>query len=184
MPPKLITSVTFAALLAGGCTSGGSSPAATPTGAVTATSTPAGTTIIQSPYHVTLHPADFSASVTNPWFPLKPGTTYIYRGTKDKKQLRDIFVVTNQTAVIDGVSCVVVSDKGYLNGILSERTKDYYTQDNQGNVWCFGEDTAELNSNGQITSTEGSWRTGVSGAQPGIFMDANPSVGLSHRQEY
>jgi hypothetical protein len=28
-------------------------------------------------------PAAFTGRVTNPWFPLKPGTTYVYRGTRD-----------------------------------------------------------------------------------------------------
>jgi len=32
-------------------------------------------------YHVTINPADFSATVTNPWFPLTPGTTFVYTGT-------------------------------------------------------------------------------------------------------
>jgi hypothetical protein len=27
-------------------------------------------------------PADFGRRVDNPWFPLRPGTTYVYRGTK------------------------------------------------------------------------------------------------------
>ena len=34
-------------------------------------------------------PAHFVAEVDNPWFPLKPGTTYIYRGAKDGKPSRD-----------------------------------------------------------------------------------------------
>ena len=35
-----------------------------------------------------------------------------------------------------------------------------------------------------MTSTEGSWLAGKRGAEPGIFMEANPVVGHAFRQEY
>jgi hypothetical protein len=71
-----------------------------------------------------------------------------------------------------------------LNGRLAERTKDWYAQDGAGNVWYFGETTAELDRTGRVTSREGSWQAGVDGAKPGIFVPAHPKVGESHRQEY
>jgi hypothetical protein len=40
----------------------------------------------------------------------------------------------------------------------------------------FGEDTAEY-ENGTVSSTKGSWEAGVDGAQPGIVMLAQPTVG-------
>jgi hypothetical protein len=131
-----------------------------------------------------IDPANFQAVVDNPWFPLKPGSKYVYSGVKDGEPARDVFVITGETKVIEGVPCVVVSDRNYLTGVLEERTFDYYTQDRQGNVWYFGEDTAELDKNGKVKTTEGSWLTGKDGAQPGIFMEANPVVGHSYRQEY
>ncbi len=126
----------------------------------------------------------FSARVDNPWFPLKPGTTLVYRGTKDGKAARDVVTVTHQTKMIDGVPCVVIKDRLYLNGRLAERTTDWYTQDSKGNVWYYGEKTAELDRQGHITSTEGTWQAGVDGAKPGIYMPAHPRVGQTFRQEY
>jgi hypothetical protein len=126
----------------------------------------------------------FSPNVTNPWFPLRPGSVYHYRGEKDGKPSRDVMTVTHRTRVIDGARCVAVSDLLYLRGRLGERTTDYYTQDAKGNVWYFGEKTAELDSHGRVTSTAGSWMAGVHGAKPGIFMFAHPRPGLSARQEY
>jgi hypothetical protein len=126
----------------------------------------------------------FTARVDNPWFPLKPGTTYVYRGVKDGKPARDVVKVSNETKTIQGAQCAVVRDRLYLNGRLGERTTDWYTQDQDGNVWYFGEDTAELDANGNITSTEGTWQTGRDGAEPGIFMPAHPEVGDSYRQEF
>ncbi len=137
-----------------------------------------------SGYHPVIDPAKFSANVTNAWFPLIAGTTFTYRGTKDGKSSRDDFVVLSRTKTIRGVPCRVVRDRLYLNGKLEERTLDYYTQDQDGNVWYFGEDTAELDSSGKVTSTEGTWRSGRNGAEPGIFMDTHPTVGVGHRQEF
>ena len=71
-----------------------------------------------------------------------------------------------------------------IRGRLSERTTDWYTQDRQGNVWYFGEDTAVLDASGHVTSREGSWRAGVGTAKPGIYMPAHPTPGQSGRQEY
>jgi hypothetical protein len=128
--------------------------------------------------------AGYTAHVTNPWFPLTPGTTYTYIGVKDGKPSRDLLTVTRRIRSISGAPCVVVSDRLYLAGRLEERTTDWYSQDAAGNVWYFGENTAELDAKGHVTSTEGTWRAGVDGARPGIFMPAHPRVGQTGRQEY
>jgi hypothetical protein len=129
-------------------------------------------------------PPAFADHVTNPWFPLKPGTVFVYTGQKDGEAGRDVVTVTRRTKVIRGVRCTEVSDRLYEHGHLAERTTDWYAQDAHGTVWYFGEDTAELNSAGKVTSREGTWRAGVDGAQAGIFMPAHPQVGQSFRQEY
>ncbi|MDX6492686.1 MAG: hypothetical protein QOH02_621, partial [Gaiellaceae bacterium] len=121
--------------------------------------------------------------VTNPWFPLRPGTTYVYTGMRDGHPSRELFTVTRSTTVIQGVRCTAVFDRLYLRGRLFERTTDWYAQDRRGAVWYFGERTAELDANGHVTSTEGSWQSGVDGAKAGIYMSAHPSVGQSFRQE-
>ncbi len=126
----------------------------------------------------------FTARVDNPWFPLRPGTTFVYTGTKDGRPSRDLLTVTHRTATIDGVPCVVLDDRLFLSGRLEEKTTDWYTQDSRGNVWYYGEQTEELDAAGHVTSTRGSWQAGVHGAKPGIFMPAHPQVGQSARQEY
>ena len=129
-------------------------------------------------------PLRFSASVTNPWYPLLPGSVYVYRGVKDGEPSREVMTVTHRTRTIDGAGCVVVSDLLYLRSRLEERTTDYYTQDSQGRVWYFGENTAELDKQGHVKNTSGSWLAGVHGAKPGIFMFTHPAPGHSARQEY
>jgi hypothetical protein len=129
-------------------------------------------------------PSNFVAVIDNQWLPLKPGTVLRYEGTKDGKRARDLTTVTSRTEVVAGVPCIVVDDKLWLNGKIEETTLDNYVQDRAGNVWYFGEDTQELDANGNITSTEGSWHSGVDSAVPGIFMEANPVVGHAFQQEY
>ena len=129
-------------------------------------------------------PGNFVGRVDNPWFPLAPGTTFVYRGVKDGKSARDVFTVTHTSKTIQGVRCTAVRDRLYLAGRLEERTTDWYAQDRRGNVWYFGESTAELDRAGHVTSTEGSWQAGRDGAQAGIYMTARPMVGQSRRQEF
>ena len=124
-----------------------------------------------------------SADVSNPWFPLTPGTRLTYHGTKDGEPAVDVVTVTDRTRLINGVMCRVISDRLTLSGRLAERTTDYYTQDSAGNVWYFGEDTAEFDAAGRVTSREGTWHAGVDGAQAGLFMQATPTIGASFVQE-
>ena len=131
-----------------------------------------------------IDPNNFVRGVDNPWFPLKPGSVWRYRGVKDGKPSRDIVKVTNATKAILGVTTTAVSDRLYLSGKLEELTTDWYAQDRQGNVWYFGEDTKELDSHGHVKSTEGSWQAGVNGAKAGIYMPARPRIGERHREEF
>jgi hypothetical protein len=126
----------------------------------------------------------FSANVTNAWFPLRPGSVYRYRGVKDGTPSRELMTVTHRTRTIDGARCVGVSDLLYVRGHLEERTTDWYSQDAGGNVWYFGEQTAELDAKGNVKDTSGSWTAGVHGAEAGVFMFTHPAPGRSARQEY
>jgi hypothetical protein len=121
--------------------------------------------------------------VVNPWFPLRPGTTYVYRGRKEGQPSRDIVRVFTGKKQILGIAATIVSDKLYLRGKLEERTHDWYAQDRAGNVWYLGEATAELKPDGSVKTTEGSWQAGVDGARAGIFMPAHPHPGQSGIQE-
>jgi hypothetical protein len=135
-------------------------------------------------YHPSIDPSTFSPNVTNPWQPFPVGRTYVYTGVKDGGSVVDIVVASPRTRMVDGVRTRIVEDRLYENGILEERTSDYYAQDRCGNVWYFGEDTAELDRHGNVISTEGSFHAGVDGAQPGVFMQANPQLGRRFRQEW
>ena len=133
----------------------------------------------QTAYAPHIDPAKFTTTIDNEYFPLKPGTTFVYEGGAQHGEM----TVTSDTKRVMGVECVVVDHKEWENGKLIERTYDWFAQDNKGTVWYFGENTKEY-ENGKVVSTKGSWEAGVDGAKPGIIMPADPKVGESYRQEY
>jgi hypothetical protein len=125
----------------------------------------------------------FGDEINNRYFPLRPGTTLTYRGSKDGKPLQSAFEVTRRTKVILGVTTIEIKDTVNVGGELHEQTLDWFAQDKQGNVWYFGED-AEDYEKGVVVSTEGSWEAGqpVAGpgsavAQPGIVMPSQMHAG-------
>lgn len=133
----------------------------------------------QAPYDPVIRPSDFTTNITNAYFPLKPGTVFTYKGQDDTI----VVEVLRRTVTILGVRCVVVRDTVTVDGKLEEDTFDYYAQDKTGNVWYFGETTAEY-VNGLAVSTDGSFIAGVNGAKPGIIMPANPKPGTTYREEF
>lgn len=134
-------------------------------------------------YDPVIDPNDFSTTIDNPYFPLVPGTTFVYESqTADGLEHNEVNV-TYETETIMGVPCVDVHDTVALDGVLTEDTHDFYAQDSAGNVWYFGEDSYDL-EDGRVVDVSGSWRAGVDGAKPGIIMEANPMVGDAYRQEF
>jgi hypothetical protein len=134
-------------------------------------------------YDPAIDPANFVATIDNPYFPLKPGTRFVYEGQTAQGLEHDEFLVTHNTKVILGVTCVEVHDTVQTAGRLTEDTLDWFAQDRDGNVWYFGENTMEL-EDGLPTTLAGSFVAGVDGAQPGIVMEAHPAIGDFYRQEF
>jgi len=131
------------------------------------------------PYVISIDPSRFTTRVTNPYFPLDPGTTWTFDGAGEHV----VTAVTDRTRMIAGVTTIVVHDQGFEDGSVVEDTEDYYAQDDAGNVWYFGEVTGECDKH-TVTSRAGSWEAGIGGAQPGVVMLAHPQVGDVYRQEY
>jgi hypothetical protein len=72
-----------------------------------------------------IDPAEFTTKIDNHYFPLKPGTTFVYQGNK-QGSTRDEIAVAHQTKNVIGVQCVVVNDKAWEGGNLIERTHDWF----------------------------------------------------------
>ena len=136
-----------------------------------------------APYDPVIDPANFGGAIDNPYFPLVPGTTFIYEGQTADGFGHDEFEITHNTKLILGVTCVEVHDVAKLDGEVVEDTLDWFAQDSAGNVWYFGENSKQLEG-GLVVGVEGSWTAGVDGAKPGIVMKAAPVVGDVYRQEF
>jgi hypothetical protein len=132
-----------------------------------------------------LNPAEFTTEIDNPYWPMSPGSRWVYRETNTKGEEEKVVVeVTNRTKTIaNGVEARVVRDTVTANGVPVEVTDDWYAQDADGNIWYLGEDTQEY-VNGKPGPKTGSFEAGVDGAQAGIAIPAKPEPGLSYRQEY
>jgi hypothetical protein len=138
----------------------------------------------QGSEQVSLDPANFTTEIDNPYWPMAPETTWVYRETDAEGNEQTVTVtVTDETRDVMGIETRIVHDLVTENGAPVEDTYDWYAQDADGNIWYFGEETAEY-GNGKVVSTAGSWEAGVDGAQPGIAVPAVPEVGLTYRQEY
>lgn len=136
-----------------------------------------------APYDPVIKPSNFVAVINNPYFPLKPGTTFIYEGQTAAGFEHSEFAVTRNKKVILGVTCTEVRDTVFTDGVLTEDTLDWFAQDKAGNVWYFGENTHEL-EDGLITTIDGTFEAGVNGDKPGIIMEAHSAVGDFYRQEF
>lgn len=133
---------------------------------------------------VRLDPADFVAAIDNPYWPMPPGSTWVYRETDEEGTVQRVEVtVTGRTKTILGIEATVVHDVVSEHGRPVEDTYDWYAQDAAGNVWYLGEDTKEY-EDGEVVSTAGSWEAGVDGAQAGVIVPADPRVGMAYRQEH
>jgi hypothetical protein len=129
-------------------------------------------------------PDSFTTKIDNPYWPMRPGSRWVYRETDSEgARQRVVVTVTRRTKLIaNGVRARVVHDVVREDGELVEVTDDWYAQDRRGRIWYLGEDTTEY-ENGRPVSKEGSFEAGVDGAQAGIIMLARPRAGMRYRQE-
>ena len=101
------TALVAVALVAGCSNSTSTKATSTPTPTPSPTPSPTASPA----YSVDLVPADFSAKVTNPWFPLPPGRTLEYRGVNEDGAVRELFFISDEVQKVGGVTCRVVLDR-------------------------------------------------------------------------
>jgi hypothetical protein len=179
MKTKPVVRVVFVlfAVFAGACGNGGaesrdSSPQAAPD-------------LPQGSEEVELDPADFTTEIDNPYWPMTPGSRWVYRetDTEGTEQRVEVTVTDKTRKIANGIEARVVHDEVTEDGVPVEVTDDWYAQDSEGNIWYLGEATTEY-EDGKPTTTEGSFEAGKDGAQAGILMPAAPKPGMKYRQEY
>jgi hypothetical protein len=123
---------------------------------------------------------DNPTEINNKYFPLTPGTEYVYEGFTQEggKQIPHsiIFTVTDLTKEVLGTQTVVAYILDYSDGELVEAEIAFYAQDNEGNVWFMGE-YPEVYEFGEVVEAP-AWIPGLKGAKAGIVMKADPQLGM------
>jgi hypothetical protein len=129
----------------------------------------------------------FSAptQVDNPMFPLVPGTEFSYSGRVSEGGHSTphtvVFTISSLTKVIHGVTTVIAWDRDFLEGKLQEQELAFFAQDDQGNVWNFGEYPEEY-EHGKFAGAPSTWIRGTGDAYGGIHMLARPVDGATYRE--
>ncbi len=118
--------------------------------------------------------------ITNKWLPMRPGTRFVYDGTTvedDGKVVphQIIINITDLVKTIGGVRTLVSYDLDYTEGELSEAELAFYAQDDDGNVWRFGEYPEEYDGRKFVKAP--AWIHGIQDARAGIMMKAEPRLG-------
>jgi hypothetical protein len=124
-------------------------------------------------------------AVDNRMFPLRVGTQFTYHGTivenGEAKPHSVTFTVSDMFKTVGGVRVAVAWDRDFLEGQLQEQELALFAQDDQGNVWNFGEYPEEY-ENGKFTGAPSTWIRGVAGAYGGIHMLSHPRPGMKYRE--
>jgi hypothetical protein len=143
-------------------------------------------------YERSFDPADFESDYTNlqnpnPYFPLTIGYQWDYSGTLETNTITAL----NETKLIDGVTCIVLNDKRYEDGLLVEDTDDWYGQRKDRTVEFCGEAVSNFETfpgdnplKPERINTDGQWKTGRDGIPSGAYILGAPAVGDVHRSEF
>jgi hypothetical protein len=164
-----------------GCAGDGSPAAATKTGGEATVPSQANSGPISADdYDPSIFGAD-STTIDNEWWPLKPGTRFVWSGSTEEAEgervpHRIVFTVTDLTKVIDGVRTLVGWERDFSGGDLVEGELIFLAQDKDGNVWHFGQ-YSETFEDGEFVGGS-AWLVGnLEGAKAGILMKAEPRLG-------
>ncbi len=179
-----------AALTCVSCTSSPNAPSATNSSSQPAVESPPATSPLavsklpSGADPVNLDPASFSADITNPYWPMKPGTRWIYRGVEPGSDPEDIVIVatTATKKLANGVTARVVRDTARETG-RSSRTRSTVRAGFAGQCLVHGR------ANRRVRERQDRQPRRLLGGrrcrgQPGIMLPAQPEVGQKYRQEY
>ena len=126
----------------------------------------------------------------NPYVSVAAGRTLLLRGGEDFEE-RIVIHASPEIRDVHGVPCRVVwdvvllaeeNDEGEIEYAPVELTQDWFAQSDTGDVYYCGEAVQDF-EDGLVVSLDGSFEAGTDYARGGILVQANPVIGLTHRQE-
>ena len=122
--------------------------------------------------------------ITNPLLPLVSLKQDILQNENERvertarPEIHRTFQIGGQT-----VEALTVEDREFnAGGELTEATRDYFAQDDDGNVYYLGEDVDEY-SHGNISGHSGAWLFGRDTQRLGLLMPAHPKIGDKFKSE-
>jgi hypothetical protein len=123
----------------------------------------------------------FTTNFSHPYFGSTPvGNQLVLEADEGGEHTRNEVTVLALTRNIGGVTTRVIEEREFTDGTLAEVTYNYFVQASDGSICYYGEDV-DVYENGTITH-EGAW-CGVGPNQPGIFLPADPQVGMEFQNE-
>ena len=138
----------------------------------------------------------FSPTIDNSFFPLAVGQQWVYQGQEQGETIGLQITVLNKqeklysgrdtvtTRVVEEAEWLDANGDGQIGGDedLIEISRNFFAQTQDGTVCYFGEEV-DIYEDGVVVSHEGAWRADEPGNAPGIFMPADPEVGMTYQQE-
>ncbi len=114
------------------------------------------------------------------WFPLEPGTEFVYDGTvvdsDGRHHHRVVFTVTDLVKQVDGVRTRVTWDRDIQDGQLQEAELALFAQDLNGDVRTMAEYPEEY-QDGEFAGAPSTWVSGLAKAAGGVLVPGHPRVG-------
>jgi hypothetical protein len=138
----------------------------------------------------------FTLAIDNRYFPLPVGRQWVLSGREQGQTIGLRITVLDRTEnlyrgkrtvitrVVEEAEWADADADGVIDASedLIEISLNYYAQTQDGTVCYFGE-AVDIYEGGVVVSHEGAWRADTRGHAPGIFMPADPQVGMTYQQE-
>jgi len=119
----------------------------------------------------------------NRYWGLNPGRFVVLGGIESEGAEFVLITVLDETEIVDGIETRVIEEREFKDGGLVEISRNFFAMAKEtGDVFYFGEDVADY-KNGEVIGHGGQWCAGVDGAQAGMYMPANPVVGMRYYME-
>jgi hypothetical protein len=134
---------------------------------------------------------------TNVYAPFQPGAVKVYAGRSEGAALVivDLHLFETRTFMLGGktVECVTLQETEFEDGVVTEISRNYFAQADDGAVWYFGE-VVDHYVSGQVADHEGSWLVGgptlatdaaeiATATKPSLYMPAAPAPGDAWQPE-
>ena len=124
-----------------------------------------------------------TATGDNRYWSLEPGQFVVLGLLESDGSEFVIISVLEDTEMVDGVETRVIEEREFKNGELVEISRNFFAMaEETKDMFYFGEDV-EMYEDGEVVRHDGEWRAGIDGARAGLYMPADPVVGMKYYME-